>query len=139
MRSAGFCVLAAAFGVCCAVAPTVAHHSMGMYDQTTVVTIKGTVTKVEWRNPHTWITLSVSNADGTTSLRRIEIAGPAALTRKSVPMDLLRIGENVTLEAWMPKDPGSAGGTPNGRVLILADGRKFDVGDNWMQAQPVTR
>ena len=130
MRSAKFYVLAAAVGVGIAVAPTVAHHSMGTYDQTTLVTIKGTVTKVEWRNPHTWITLSVRDANGTTAVRRIEIAGPSALTRKGVPMDLLSIGDNVTLEAWMPREP-RFGDVPNARMLILADGRRFDVGDNW--------
>ena len=128
-------VLAAVLGVGIAVAPTVAHHSMGTYDQTTTVAITGTVTKVEWRNPHAWITLSVRNANGPTAVRRIEIAGPAALTRKSVPMDLLRLGDNVTLETWMPKEP-RFGDVPNGRVLILPDGRRFDVGDNWMQARP---
>jgi Family of unknown function (DUF6152) len=124
-------VLAIVLCVGIAVVPTFAHHSMGTYDQTTLVTIKGTVTKVEWRNPHTWITLSVSNADGTASIRRIEIAGPGALTRRGVPVNLLSLGDNVTLESWLPKNPGSAGGAPNGRVLILADGRRFDVGDNW--------
>ena len=81
---------------------------MGTYDQTTLVTIKGTVTKVEWRNPHSWITLSVSNADGTTDIRRIEIAGPGALTRRGIPVDLMSLGDNVTLETWMPKQPSLA-------------------------------
>jgi hypothetical protein len=123
-------VLAIVLCVGIAVVPTFAHHSMGTYDQTTLVTIKGTVTKVEWRNPHTWITLSVSNGEGTTDIRRIEIAGPGALTKRGIPVDLMSIGNNVTLETWMPKQP-RFGNTPSGRVLILADGRRFDVGDNW--------
>jgi hypothetical protein len=133
VQSAKFYLLAAALVIGIAVAPTLAHHSLGTYDQTALVTITGTVTKVEWRNPHTWITLSVRNADGTASIRRIEIAGPAALTRKGVAMNLLSLGDNVTLESWMPQNPGRTGDTPNGRVLILADGRRFDVGDNWGQ------
>jgi hypothetical protein len=72
----------------------------------------------------------VSNPDGTTTLHRIEIAGPGGLIRKGFGQNLLNVGDVVAFEAWMPKDP-KFGNQPAGRFLTLADGRRFDVGDNW--------
>jgi hypothetical protein len=113
----------------CAVAvPSLAHHSLAGYDQTTLVLIKGTITKVEWVNPHVWVTLNVRNADGSSSTSRIEIAAPTALMKTGLTRDMLNIGDNVTFEAWLPKSTG-ADSIPNGRTLMLGDGRSFDVGD----------
>ena len=116
-------VLAFAEGV-----PSLAHHSLANYDQTTLVLIKGTITKIEWINPHAWITLNVRNTDGSSSTSRIEIASPVALMKKGMGRDLLNVGDNVTFEAWLPRNTGT-GSTPNGRTLMLEDGRRFDVGD----------
>ena len=103
---------------------------MAVYDQTTLVTITGTVTGVEWRNPHSWVTLSVKNTDGTTSNTRIEMAGPSSLAKKAFTRAFLNIRDAVTFEAWLPKD-AKYGSVPSGRILTLPDGRRFDVGDNW--------
>ena len=131
----GLRAIAVAFGVSLMASPTLAHHSMGTYDQSTMKAVKGTVSHIEWRNPHARITLTVNNADGTTGTQQIEIAGPAGLTQKGFAKDLLNIGDSVTIESWMPKD-SRYGNVPSGRILTLADGRRFDVGDNWLQAQP---
>ena len=118
-------------GVCLMASRTLAHHSMGTYDQSAFVTIKGTVTRVEWRNPHSWITLVVSNTDGTISTHRIEIAGPSCPDQKRLRQKpRQRWGLPRHVESWMPKDP-RYGNIPNGRILTLADGRRVDVGDNW--------
>lgn len=117
-------------GVCLMASRTLAHHSMGTYDQSAFVTIKGTITRVEWRNPHSWITLIVRDTDGTMSTHRIEIAGPSALIRRGFDKSLVSVGDSATVESWMPKDP-RYGNIPNGRILTLADGQRFDVGDNW--------
>ena len=87
---------------------------MGTYDQTTLVTIKGT---------------------GATEMRGIEIAGPNGLMKKGVTKGLLNVGDSVAFEAWMPKDP-RFGNTPNGRTMAFDDGRRFDVGDNWGDPPP---
>src|SRR5262249_23759326 len=63
-------------------APLLSHHSMATYDQTTLISINGVVSKIEWRNPHSWITLTVTNADGKKTAQRIEIAGPRALIER---------------------------------------------------------
>jgi hypothetical protein len=61
-------------------------------------------------------------------MSRIEIASPLALMKKGLGRDVLNVGDNVTFEAWLPRNAGT-GSTPNGRTLMLEDGRRFDVGD----------
>jgi hypothetical protein len=107
-----------------------AHHSLAGYDQTTLVPIKGVVSKIDWINPHAWITLTVRSADGKNVTQRIQIAAPKALMQRGLDKATFKIGDEVTFEAWMPKDD-KATGVPNGRNLILGDGRRFDVGDNF--------
>ena len=108
--------------------PSLAHHSLANYDQTTLVSIKGTITKIEWINPHVWVTLNVRNADGSSSTSRIEIAAPLALMKKGLTRGMLNVGDNATFEAWLPRNTGTVS-IPNGRTLMLEDGRRFDVGD----------
>lgn len=107
-----------------------AHHSMASYDQSTLVLIKGVINKIEWVNPHSRITLSVTNTDGKTNSQQIDIAGPSALMMRGVDTKAFTIGSTVTFEAWMAKDSGPST-PPYGRTLILADGRRFDLGDNF--------
>jgi hypothetical protein len=104
---------------------------MQPYDSSSPILIRGTITRVEWRNPHTWIHLDVRTEDGRSSSRKIEIAGPSALTRRSIDRSLMSIGNTVTIEAWLSKNPGSVGPPPSGRTLILDDGRRLDVADRW--------
>ena len=108
--------------------PFVSHHSLAFYDQTNLITITGVVEKLEWINPHAGITLRVTNSDGKSFSQQVQIAAPAALMRKGLERAMLQIGNTVTVETWLPKDPGVST-APNGRNLILADGRRFDVGD----------
>ena len=112
------------------------HHSMATYDQTTLRAISGVISKIEWQNPHSWITLTVASADGRTVAQTIEIAGPRTLAMRGFDRTTLQIGQAVTIDSWMPKDPGSTS-SPSGRTLILAGGQRFDVGEgNWLENQP---
>jgi hypothetical protein len=106
----------------------VAHHSMASYDQTTGHDQGHCDRNRMAQSPHV-VTLSIQNAGGGTVMQRIEIAGPSALSKKGFANDLLKIGDSVTVEAWLPKNSG--GNSPSGRWITLADGRRFAVGDNW--------
>lgn len=108
------------------------HHSLGTYDQRTTVTIRGTIMRIEWMNPHVLVTLTVKNPDGTTSRQRIEIAPPGGLSRRGFDRSSFQPGDAVSFEAWMPKD-SRFGQAPNGRTVTLGDGRSADVGDKWPQ------
>jgi hypothetical protein len=113
--------------------PAFAHHSVAAsHDTSRFGTIAGTVAKVDWTNPHVWITLTVTKPNGDVVTERVEIAAPGRLGKIGFNANLLKIGDLVTVEAWMPKnDPRFAASAPNGRTLSLPDGRRFDVGDVW--------
>jgi hypothetical protein len=108
--------------------PAWAHHSLVDYDQNTVVTLRGTVTEIQWMNPHARMTVRIANPDGSSTLMPVEMAGPSALMRKGLDKAFVKVGDSVTFEAWRPNNRLSTS-RPNGRTLILADGRRFDVGD----------
>ena len=109
-----------------------AHHSLAEYDQTTIVTIKGTIAEIKWLNPHASIVMDVKNPDGSSRRIQVELAPPHALTLKGIDTTLFKVGDAVTFDVWMPKNIGTTSDHSTGRALILADGRKFDVGDSLM-------
>lgn len=121
------CVAVLSLGL---VAPLDAHHSLAVYDQTTLIRIKGVITKVEWTNPHVCITLAVKNADGSTMVQRIELAPPGGLAKRGFDRTLLSIGNSVSFETSKAKNPQTRFDlSPSGRTLTLDDGRRFEVGD----------
>ena len=81
MKTKIFLVLLAA-GALCAVRPAQAHHAFAAeYDADKPVTLKGTLTKMEWVNPHGWIYMDVKQPDGTVKQWTIETAGPSQMSR----------------------------------------------------------
>jgi hypothetical protein len=111
-------------------APLVAHHSLGTYDSTKPITITGTVTKLDWRNPHVNVYLSVKSDDGKVSTRLVQIAAVGHLIQLGLTKELFAIGATMTFETLLPKDPSND--VPlAGRTLMLPDGRRFDVRDIW--------
>jgi hypothetical protein len=111
-------------------APLLAHHSLGTYDSTKPVTITGTVTKLDWRNPHVNVYLSVKSDDGKVITRLVQIAAVGRLTQLGLAKELFAIGATVTFETLLPKDP-SYDVPLAGRTMMLPDGRHFDVRDIW--------
>ena len=106
-----------------AAVPAWAHHAFAAeFDASKPVTLKGTVTKVEWINPHSWIHIDVKNADGTVTNWMVEGGSPNALLRRGVTKSLLPEGTEIVIDGYRAKD-----GTfrANGRNITLADGRKL--------------
>ncbi len=115
-------------GLLCAAAPLAAHHSVsGEYDPGKQVTIKGTVSKVEWTNPHARIYVDVVDATGKKTTWNFELAARSALTRQGWTGTSVKIGDTVTVEA-----DAARSGIPGGhtRSVILADGTKAFSGTN---------
>lgn len=112
--------------------PLAAHHSIrGTYDDSTLVTLAGTVTSVEWRNPHAQFVLETTDDAGAAVAWTVEIGAPNALVRSGIARDFLVAGDEIMLEVWTARD-----GTPRAhpRTITFADGRRIDVPeDNWMQ------
>ena len=125
MKTKIILVLLAA-GALCAVQPAVAHHAVAAeYDVAKPVELKGTLTKMEWVNPHGWIYMDVKQPDGTVKRWTIESSGPSQMSRRGLKKTDFVAGMALTVKAYQGiKDPALA----NGRTLVLADGRSFYIG-----------
>src|SRR3954454_4252584 len=81
-----------------------AHHSFAAeYDRNKPVTLKGTVTKVEWQNPHIYFYLDVKGANGAVENWAVEGGAPNTLYRAGWRKDSLQVGNEVTVEGWLAK------------------------------------
>jgi hypothetical protein len=82
-----------------------AHHSFAAeFDESKPVKLTGTVTKVEWTNPHTWFFMDVKNADGSVANWGFELGGPAQLLRLGWKRDSMKVGDVVTVDAMRARD-----------------------------------
>jgi hypothetical protein len=77
--------------------PILAHHSFAMFDQTKEVTLQGTVTDFQWTNPHAFIHVQVTGADGKPEDWSIELNSPNNLKRQGWKSTSVKVGEKVTL------------------------------------------
>jgi hypothetical protein len=98
-----------------------AHHSFAAeYDDQKPLKITGTLTKVEWMNPHIWYYVDVKNPDGSVTTWAISGGAPGQLMRRGITKDLLVLGASVNVEGFRAKD-----GTNNGfgQRVTYPDGR----------------
>ena len=85
--------------------PAFGHHSFAaVFDETRLMTLQGTVSKVEWVNPHVYLYLDVADASGKITTWTVETFPPVTLRRAGVTRDKLGLGQRVTLEGYAPKD-----------------------------------
>ena len=114
--------------VCLAPAALFAHHSFAAeFDDSKPVKVTGTVTKVEWSNPHIWFYVDVKNADGTVTNWGFAGGAPGQLMRRGIFKEAVKIGSTVVVEGYRAKD-GSNNGS-SGRVTF-ADGRQVFTAGN---------
>jgi len=81
--------------------PAIAHHSFfSQFDSSAPITIIGSIASVEWRNPHIWILLDVTNEDGSVSPWRCEGGAPNALVRNGWTANMLEVGVELTIYGY---------------------------------------
>ena len=128
MRSLLRAFLAGVAVLLAAAVPVVAHHAFGAeFDPNRPVLLKGKVTKVEWVNPHAWIHLAVTKADGTSEDWMVEGGTPNTLLRRGITRDSLTIGTDIVVDGYQSKDRSNRA---NGRDVTFPDGRKLFLGSS---------
>ena len=119
--------------------PVSAHHAFAAeFDADSPVEFRGTVTKVEWINPHVWIHLDVEKDDGATENWAFEAGTPNVLFRRGFTRRALLPGAAVLVDGYQAKDGTNRA---NGRDITLADGTKLFLGSSgtgapWELARP---
>jgi len=107
-------------------APAAAHHAFAAeFDVNQPVKVKGTLTKVEWVNPHAWIYVDVKGADGKVVNWHFELGPPNALFRLGWKKDSIPTGIEVEVTGYRAK---SVEAVANGRSITLPDGRELFSG-----------
>jgi len=106
----------------------IGHHSFDAeFDRNKPVTLKGSVTRVDWGNPHIWVFMDVKDDTGKVSNWGVEGGAPNALFRNGWRKDSLKVGDTVTVEGFKSKD-----GLPraNANRVTLPDGRRVFAGSS---------
>jgi hypothetical protein len=106
--------------------PVAAHHSFAAeFDAKQPVLFKGTVTKMEWINPHVWIHMNVTQPNGRTEAWMVEGGAPTVLFRRGFSKTSLQAGTQIVVDGYRAKDGTNK---MNAREITFADGRKLFAG-----------
>jgi len=101
----------------------VAHHSFASeFDAAKKLKLTGTVTKVEWRNPHTYFYVDVKGEDGAIHNWAMELGSPNVLMRRGWTRDSLKIGDQVTVEGARARDNSYKA---NANSVVMGDGKRL--------------
>ncbi len=104
------------------------HHSFSAeFDAARPVELRGVITKMEWINPHSWITIDVTTDDGAVETWQIEGGAPNVMFRRGFTRNSLPVGMEIVVRGYQSRDGGRRA---NGRDLTLPDGQQLLLGSS---------
>jgi hypothetical protein len=116
----------AVFGLLVGAAPASAHHAFAAeYDAKNPVNVTGTVTKVDWRNPHGWFYMDVKDASGKVTNWGFEMPSPNELIRSGWTRNTIKEGDIITVDGLRSKDGSTSGNAKF--ITFTATGKKIST------------
>ena len=107
---------------------TFAHHSfVAQFDPTKLVMMSGSVSKLEWTNPHAFFYLDVEDADGNVTNWAFELGSPNTLIRYQWGRDTMKVGDQITVEGYLARDGTNL---VNAKTVTFSDGRIVNAGSS---------
>jgi hypothetical protein len=120
-------VLCAIVMLCIAPKLALAHHAFGAeFDANAPVLLKGKIVKVEWINPHTWIHVEITKADGAKEVWMVEGGSPNTLLRRGANKNTFPVGTDIVVDGYQARDHTEL--RANARNVTFPDGRKLFLG-----------
>jgi len=119
-------------GLLLAAVPAVAHHSFAAeFDANKPIKLTGTVTKIEWMNPHAYFYIDVKDESGKVTNWGLEMGSPNGLMRQGWSRNSMKIGDEITVEGSRAKDGSNIG---NARSVMMSDGKRLFAASSQNQA-----
>ena len=119
-----------------AVIPVYAHHPFAAeYDSNKPVNLMGTVTKIDWENPHAHIYMDVKGTSGDTEHWTVELGNPGKLQNMGWKKDTVKMGEQITVEGWQARDGTNRA---NANTVTKAGGKKMAAGSSYSKKEKPT-
>jgi hypothetical protein len=131
MRPAFLGILLAVIGIVGNAVPLLAHHGFAQeFDETRRIVLKGTITRVEWKNPHTYVYIDVKDQQGQVVRWALEGNPPNLLVRIGWMREMLRPGDQITVFGFLPKASSdlAIARVAAGREVTLPDGQTLVFG-----------